>query len=206
MITQIEDYFTKGCGRCARFATAECSVQLWLAGVVALREICREAGLTETVKWGHPCYMHKGRNIAILGAMRGDFRLSFFNADLMQDPDAVLQKAGPQSRHADLIRFGHADEVAALAPTLRAYLAEAMGYAEAGILPDEVVQEIVLPEELLEALDSDPDLAEAFHRLTPGRQKSHVLHLTSTANPATRRARIVKARVKVMAGKGATEL
>jgi uncharacterized protein YdeI (YjbR/CyaY-like superfamily) len=205
MITEIEDYFTKGCGRCTRFATADCSVQHWLAGLVALRAICCSAGLVETVKWGHPCYMHSGRNIAIVGAFRGDFRLTFFDAALLKDPEAVLQKQGEQTRHADMIRFTKADQVAALAPTIRAYLAEAMGYAEAGIRPEKVEHENGLPEELVEALDSDPELAEAFHRLTPGRQKSHVLQVLSTANPATRRARIIKARDKILAGKGATE-
>ena len=64
MITDPGDYFAKGCGRCDRFATPECSTRRWAAGLAALRRICLEAGLTETAKWGHPCYMHAGRNIA----------------------------------------------------------------------------------------------------------------------------------------------
>lgn len=205
MITTSAEYFDKGCGRCDRFATADCSVQRWRAGVFALRQICQAAGLLETAKWGHPCYIHHDRNIALIGAFRGDFRLTFFNAALMQDPEGVLQKQGAQSRFPDMIRFTDVDQVAALAPTLRQYLAEAMGYAEAGVKPVKAVQELTLPDEMIEALDSDPELAEAFHSLTPGRQKSYVLHLTSSANPATRRARIAKARAKILAGKGANE-
>jgi uncharacterized protein YdeI (YjbR/CyaY-like superfamily) len=205
MITEIEDFFTTGCGRCPRHATPDCSTQLWGSGLNDLRALCLDAGLTEVVKWGHPCYMHAGRNIAIIGAFRGDFRLSFFNAALMQDPDAVLERQGPNTRHPDMIRFTDAAQVTARAAIIRAYLAEAMGYAEAGLKPPKQPTEMDLPNELLEALDTDPELAEAFHALTPGRQKSYVLHLTSTQTPATRIARIAKARPKILAGKGATE-
>ena len=57
MISEIEDYFTDGCGRCDRFATPDCSTRLWAAGQAGLRRLCLAAGLTEMVKWGHPCYM-----------------------------------------------------------------------------------------------------------------------------------------------------
>lgn len=205
MITEIEDYFTIGCGRCDRFATPDCSVRLWQAGLNELRRICRGAGLTETVKWGHPCYMHAGRNIAIIGAFRGDFRLSFFNAALMKDSEGVLEKQGPNTRHPDMIRFDGEDRVTALAQVITAYLTEAMGYAEAGIKPPKDESAPDLPEELIEALDADSDLAEAFHALTPGRQKSYVIHLSSAKTSATRMARITKARPKIIAGKGAME-
>lgn len=70
MITDIKDYFAKGCGRCERFSTPSCSARRWANGLSDLRRICLEVGLVETVKWGHPCYMHAGRNIAIIGATR----------------------------------------------------------------------------------------------------------------------------------------
>lgn len=205
MITEIEDYFTKGCGRCERFDTPECSALRWKVGQAALRRLCREAGLTETLKWGHPCYMHAGRNVAIIGAFRGDFRLSFFNAALMRDPDGVLEKQGPNTRHADMIRFTDNGQVAAMADTIRAYLAEAMSYAEAGLLPPHEPRVMDLPDELVEAMDMDPELAEAFHALTPGRQKSYVYALVSSKVPATRLARIEKFRDKILAGKGALD-
>ena len=64
MITDIEDYFTKGCGRCDRFAAPECSTRRWVDGLNGLRRLCRETDLIETVKWAYPCYVHAGRNIA----------------------------------------------------------------------------------------------------------------------------------------------
>ncbi len=205
MITDIEDYFAKGCGRCDRFETADCSTRKWDVGLSELRRICQKAGLTETVKWGHPCYMHGGRNVVIFGAHRGDFRLSFFNAALMKDPEGVLEKQGSNAQHSDMIRFTENGQVSKIAPIIRAYLKEAMGYAEAGIKPPKEKTEIDLPDELVEALDADPVLAEAFHALTPGRQKSYAINLNSAKKRETRIARIGKHRPKILAGKGAIE-
>ena len=205
MITDIEDYFAKGCGRCERFATPDCSTRKWARGLSDLRRICRTAGLVESVKWGHPCYLHGGRNIVILGAFRGDYRITFFNAALMKDPEALLEKPGPNSAHPAMIRFADNARVAALEPVILSYLNEAMAYAEAGLKPPKEAIEIDLPDELVEALDSDPELAEAFNGLTPGRQKSYVINLASAKKPETRTSRIAGFRARIIAGKGALE-
>lgn len=123
--------------------------------------------------------MHAGRNIAILGAHRQDYRISFFDAALLTDPENVLAKQGPNTKHPDMISFSDFASIAKLEPVLRAYLAE--------------------------AIDADPDLAEAFRALTPGRQKSYLIHLNGTKKSETRLARIGKARPKIIAGKGAME-
>jgi uncharacterized protein YdeI (YjbR/CyaY-like superfamily) len=205
MITDIEDYFTRGCGRCSRFDTPDCATRTWSEGLAALRRICLAAGLVEVVKWGHPCYMHAGRNIALIGALRGDYRLSFMNAALLEDPEHILEMSGPNTANPDMIRFRGPAPGAALEQTLLRYLAEAKSHAEAGRRPPREPQEIVLPEELVEALDADPELAEAFHRLTPGRQRSYVIHLSSARTSATRQARIERHRDRILAGKGAME-
>ena len=205
MITDVEDYFVKGCGRCPRFDTADCSTVRWADGVAALRVICREAGLEEAVRWGHPCYRHAGRNIAIIGAFQNDFRLSFFEAGLMQDPEGVLEKQGRNTQHADMIRFMSNDGPVTLADTIRAYLAEAKAYADEGKRAPKLAGVPDLPEELIEALDADPKMAEAFHALTPGRQRSYVIDLRRAKQPATRRRRIDKARPRILDGKGANE-
>lgn len=205
MITVVDDFFAKGCGRCERFATSDCSVRHWAAGLLELRRLCVEAGLEEVVKWGHPCYMHANRNIAIIGALRSDFRLSFFNAALMKDSAGILEKQGPNTQHADMIRFTDSDQVRRLAPKIIDYLKEAMGYAHAGLKPEKRSDQLELPSELSEALECDPELAQAFERLTPGRQRSYVIALSSAKKSETRVARIAKLRDKILSGKGAME-
>ena len=205
MITDVEDFFTKGCGRCARFETPDCSTQIWGDGVRQLREICLNAGLKETVKWGHACYTHAGRNIVIIGAFRDNFRLNFFNAGLLKDPEGVLEKQGAETKTPDMLRFTAADQVAAKAEIASAYIAEAMGYAEAGIKEKKKTTELELPEELANALDVDPEMAEAFAALTPGRRRSYVMNLNAAKQTATRINRIAKFREGILAGKGLNE-
>lgn len=205
MITQSADFFDKGCGRCARFATDDCAARIWRPGLLALRDLCLGTGLTETVKWGHPCYLHAGRNIAIIGATRAGIRLSFFQAGLLRDPAGVLQKQGPNTAHPDMIALATAADVARLAPVIGAYLAEAMGYAAAGITQPKDRAAPDLPDVLRAVLAEDAALAAGFAALTPGRQKSYVLLVNGAKAPATQRARILRARAKILAGKGAQE-
>lgn len=205
MISDTEDFFRDGCGRCGRFATDACSARIWAEGLAELRALCRKAGLVETAKWGHPCYVHAGRNIAILGAFRGDVRLTFFNASLLDDRTGVLTRQGENTRHPDCARFTDAADIAQMAPALLDLIAQAMAHAEAGTKPLKETQALELPDELAMALDADPVLAKAFHALTPGRQKSHALAIGSAKASATRIARIAKLAPLILVGKGATE-
>jgi len=205
MISDPDDFFTKGCGRCARFATPECSTRPWVDGLNHLRRICLDMGLEETAKWAHPTYMHAGRNIALVGALRGDFRLILMNAGLLGDTMGALEPQGPNSSTPSMFRFTAVEQVGEKAPAIRAYLRQLMDHAEAGTKPPRAAREVDMPDELTEALDADPELAEAFHALTPGRQRSYLFNLNQTRRPATRVARIEKFRDRIIAGKGALE-
>lgn len=205
MISDPDDFFTKGCGRCHRFATLDCSTRLWVDGLNDLRRIFLDMGLEETVKWAHPCYMHAGRNIAIFGAFRGDFRLTLMNPQLVKDIKGVLEPQGPNSQTPSMMRFTALEQVGEMEPVIRAYLRQLMDHAETGTKSPKVEREIDMPDELTEALDADPELAEAFHALTPGRQRSYMFNLNQAKSSATRVTRIKKFRAKIMAGKGAME-
>ena len=202
MITNPQDFFTKGCGRCDRFATADCSAIMWNRGLSDLRRILLAMGLKETVKWAHPCYTYVGRNIAILTAFRGDYRLSFLNPRLLIDSEGVLERQGPNSLTPSVLRFTEAQQVNTLEPTIRSYLKHLMDHAEAGTKPLKVEREVDMPDELTDALDTDPELAEAFHALTPGRRRGYVFALNQAKKSATRLARIEKFRGGILVGKG----
>ncbi len=205
MITNPDQFFADGCGRCARFQTADCSARIWRDGLALLRALCLEAGLLETAKWGHPCYMFAGRNIAILGAFRGGLRLTFFNAALLSDPMGALTRQGENTRHPDCVRFTDSVGIPNLAPVIRDLLEQAKTHALAGTLPPKDNSPVDLPAELIAALDADPILAEAFHALTPGRQTSHRLAIGSAKASATRSARVLKLTPLILAGKGALD-
>ena len=205
MITDPNDFFTLGCGRCQRFATPDCSTRPWIHGLNSLRRICIGAGLVETVTWAHPCYMHAGRNIAILGAFRGDFRLTFLNPTLLNDTEGLLEPQGPNSQTSSMLRFTDAGQVSAREPVISAYLRQLMDHAEAGATAPRTRRERDMPHELSDALDADPELAEAFQSLSLGRRNSYLFTLSQAKRPATRIARIEKYRDRILAGKGALE-
>jgi hypothetical protein len=87
MIPDSEGCFQPGCGRCNRLGTADCSARKRHHGLTALRLTCHAAGLTEPVK-RPPGDIRQGRNIAITGAFRGDFRLTFVKTALLRTPKA----------------------------------------------------------------------------------------------------------------------
>lgn len=203
MITDPAEYFTRGCGRCARFDTPECSALVWSPVLAALRALCLEAGLTEEVRWGIPAYRHAGRTLALIGAFRDNAILTFPDAALLDDPERLLKPAGPTSQGNSTIRFTAPDQVAALAPAIRRILAAARQAAAEGRVPPRLPTRVEVPEDLSAALDADPLLAEAFTALTPGRQRSFCVALGQAKTPATRARRIDSFRPLILAGKGA---
>ena len=87
------------------------------------------------------------------------------------------------------------------APTIFAFATEAPPLDE----EPASIRAVVRPDELVRAPDADPALAEAFHRLTPGRQRSHVLHIDGAKTSQTRLRRLEALRPLILAGKSALD-
>jgi uncharacterized protein YdeI (YjbR/CyaY-like superfamily) len=51
-------------------------------------------------------------------------------------------------------------------------------------------------------MDEDPQLAQAFRALTPGRQKAYLLHFSKAKKSATRAARVDKHAARILQGLG----
>lgn len=173
----------------------------WPEEISRLRPVLLDAGLVEEIKWGKPCYVHNGRNIAILQEMKEFLALMFFKGALLSDPEGILEEQGPNSRAARRVCFASVEDVDRLAGTLAGYLDEAIDVEEAGV---EVgpAPEPVMCEELRLRLDRDPALATAFDALTPGRRREYVLYVSDAKQAATREARIDRSVPRILAGKG----
>ena len=205
MISDVNDYFIKGCGRCERFDTPDCNALRWHAGLQELRRICLGTGLVETVKWGQPCYTLNGKNVAILGAFRRHFTLTFFKPSLMANAQGLMTKRGENSRTEGVIKFEDSAQVTQLEPALIAYLHEAIEIERKGLKPAKVQAAVELTATMIDVLDEDPALAEAFHALTPGRQRGYCIVVGSAKTAQTERNRMAKYRAKIIAGKGPNE-
>lgn len=205
MISDTNEYFLDGCGRCKKFATNDCKVRKWQEGLATLRQICLDLGLDEVAKWGHPCYTFNGANIVILGAFKDDFHLSFFKASLMKDSESLFVKRGENTQVASVVQFHDNAQPSQMKDVIIAYLQEAINVEKSGKKIKREVASFDVPQELVDAMDRDPELAEAFEALTPGRQRAHSMIIGGAKQAATRINRIAKYRDKILNGKGPNE-
>ncbi len=178
----------------------------WGAEMAALRDIARGAGLGEEIKWRKPTFTAGGANIAILQPFVGELRLMFFKGAILPDPDGLLSSQGENTQSALVVRVTSVEEIAAKAGAIRTLIDAAVAAEVAGLKPAMPARhDLDLPDELVDRLDADDVLAAAWAALTPGRQRSWVLHIGAAKQPDTRRARIEKARPAILAGRGQTE-
>lgn len=178
----------------------------WQAERLALREIVLASGLSEEKKWHQPCYCLDGANIAIISSFKSHVVLGFFKGALLSDPAGILEMPGENSQSSRFVRMTSVEEVAAKAPVLTAYLAEAIALERAGVkVAFTQSRDFPLIDELLQAFATVPGLETAFRALTPGRQRAYHLHFSGAKQSATRAARIAKCTPDILAGKGWNE-
>ncbi len=173
----------------------------WREEMERLRRIALDSGLGEELKWGQPCYTLGRRNVLILQGFAEQCALMFFKGALLKDPDGLLERPGANSHVARRMVFSGIEEVKEMEGPIRAFIAEAIEIERAG-LKVEVRGPEALPEELEEIFGEVPGLKGAFEALTPGRQRSYVLHFSGAKRSRTRRSRIEKCVQRILDGKG----
>lgn len=173
----------------------------WPAEMAALRAILLGCGLGEELKWGKPCYVHDGRNIAILQEMNAFLSLMFFKGALLEDTAGVLRSQGPNSRSALRIEYTSVADVERGADVVRDYVAQAIAVEDAG-LAVAPPPELELVAELEARLADDPALRAAFDGLTPGRRREYNLFIAGAKQASTRAARVEKLAPQILAGRG----
>jgi uncharacterized protein YdeI (YjbR/CyaY-like superfamily) len=174
----------------------------WRNETDALRRIALGCGLSEELKWGKPCFTFLKKNVAIVIPLKESCAFSFFKGALLNDPKHVLERIG-QSQAGRWIKFTSLREIAALRPTLKDYLHEAVELEKSGKRVEiKKPSEYPIPEELQSRLDGDAALQSAFAALTPGRRKSYIFHVSSAKMAKTRAARAEKCVPMILSGRG----
>ncbi len=168
-----------------------------------MRQIALGMGLAEDLKWGHPCYTLNGANIVLIHAFKDYCAYLFHKGVLMPDPDAILIQQTPNVQSARQIRMTDLAQIKAMEPLLKAYIAAAIAVEKSGLkVAYKATEDFFLPQELVNAMDANPDFAAAFHALTPGRQRGYCLHFSQPKQSKTRSERIAKFSDAIFAGKG----
>ena len=175
--------------------------------LIALREMCLANGLTEEIKWRHPCYTHNGQNICIFGNFRKGARLSFFLGSMLSDPTNLLAQVGPNTRAGKVVIFDTYEIFLTNQNALVDLITEAKTFAAQGIRFDysQDRDDYEWPVELHTALAVDTELSQAWEALTPGRRRAWLIHFGSAKQSQTVINRIDKAGDKIKAGKGWNE-
>jgi uncharacterized protein YdeI (YjbR/CyaY-like superfamily) len=175
----------------------------WPAEFAALRSLCLASGLNEAVKWGQACYDLDGRNIVLIHGFKDYCALLFLKGVLLKDPEGILVQQTKQVQSARQVRFASRVEIERQAPTIRAYLDDAIAVERSGArVAMKTVAQFDMPAEFQQRLDEDAALAEAFRALTPGRQKAYLLHFAGAKQSSTRLARVAKHSPRILKGLG----
>lgn len=170
--------------------------------LIRLREILQATRLSETVKWGSPCYTFDDKLVVGLAAFKSYVGLWFYQGALLSDPHRVLQNAQDgKTKAMRQWRFQGLKEIQAR--PIRAYVKEAIELQQQGreIKPDRS-RPVVIPPELQQALDGDAELKKSFAALTKGRQREYADHIADAKRADTKAKRLQKMLPLIRAGGG----
>ena len=175
----------------------------WSAEYAALRQLCLASGLNEELKWGQACYDLNGGNVVLIHGFKDYCALLFMKGALLKDPMGILVQQTKNVQSARQIRFASLADINKRKAAVEVYITEAIAVEKSGAkVLMRSAAEFAMPAEFLTRLDDDPELAEAFHALTPGRQKSYLLHFAGAKQSATRAARVDKHAPRILKGLG----
>lgn len=175
----------------------------WKECYALLRELALGSGLVEELKWGHPCYTLKGKNVVLMHGFKEYCALLFHKGALLNNDHGSLVRQTANVQSARQVRFTSARQIMEMTPLLRSIINEAIDNEKTGRkVTLKQTGEFEVPEEFATKLRSMPVLRKAFHALSPGRQRGYLLYFSSARKSATRAARVEKHMERIMAGKG----
>lgn len=175
----------------------------WKTEFNKLRSIALSTGLTEELKWGHPCYTLNGANVVLIHGFKDYCAYLFHKGVLLKDPEGILIQQTENVQSARQIRFIDLHDINSQEDTLKAYIYEAIEVEKAGLeVKMKKTSEFNMPEEFEAVLEENPNIKKAFENLTPGRQRGYLLYFSQAKQAKTREARIEKYIPNILDGKG----
>ena len=176
----------------------------WQESLILLRQLLQSTSLKEDVKWGMPVYTLNNKNVAGFSAFKSWTGIWFFQGVFLKDPEKVLINAQEgTTKGLRQWRFTSSAEIREKRQSILAYLEEAIQNQEAGkeIKPDRN-KPLEIPEELAQAMQSNPALKESFEALTLSRRRDYADHVGSAKREETRRQRLQKIIPMILEGIG----
>jgi len=177
----------------------------WRDEIRALRILLLSCDLTESFKWGKPCYVNEDNNIVIIQSFKNYCALLFFKGILLDDPEALLVKTGENTHVGRQLRFTNKSEIALCSDQIKAFVSNAIAIEKSGIKVPKHNIPIRLTEELIAIFEEDEPYKNAFEALTPGRKRAYINFFSSPKQTITKMTRIAKSRHDILDGRGLNE-
>lgn len=176
----------------------------WTKELGLLRSIMLECGLEETVKWGEPAYLHRGKNIIGLSGFKAYVSIWFHQGCFLRDELQKLVNA--QKGKTKALRQWRFKDVSAVDRDLvKAYVLEAMDNQEKGMVMKPAkrsAKPLVIPDELKKAFASDLDLSHHFEQLTLSKKREYAEYIAEAKRAETKQRRLEKIIPMIRSGVG----
>ncbi|WP_320112846.1 DUF1801 domain-containing protein [Draconibacterium orientale] len=160
--------------------------------LMILRDLLRSTELSETIKWGAPCYTINGKNVVGLGLFKEHVAIWFFQGALLKDEAKVLINAqNDKTKALRQWRFVTVDDLDA--EMIIAYVNEAISNEKQNkrvkIIRN---KKLIIPSELEEALNRDNHLKLSFQEFSPGKQREFANYIAHAKQAKTKQSRLNK--------------
>ena len=166
-------------------------VNSWLEELEFLKSIIAKTELTETTKWGGCVYVLDNKNVVGIGGFKNYFTIWFFNGVFLKDEKKVLVNAQEGvTKSLRQWRFISKDDVDE--SLVLEYIQEAIENEKQGIKTQKAEVTVEMPEIFQKELDVDANLAEAFLKFSPYKQKEFLEYIVEAKREETKRSRIEK--------------
>ena len=165
----------------------------WTQELILLRSVLLALPLEETIKWGAPVYVYKGKNILGLSAFKNYCGLWFFQGHFLKDEANLLVNAQEgKTKAMRQWRFNSIEDINL--DLIKMYVLEAIDNSERGleIKPQKNKQPLIIPPELESKLKGNDNLTEKFNELTLSKQREFVEYISSAKRDTTKITRLEK--------------
>jgi hypothetical protein len=160
-----------------------------------LHAVC--PGVEETINWGMPFVLHRGRPLANMAAFKAHASFGFW--------DRAAQEPGPErdgmGQFGRLVSLADLPDDAALDAAIR----QAVALRDAGDRPTRATRparpEAAVPPELATALAADAAANETFTAFPPGCRREYCEWIAEAKRPETRDKRVVETIALLCEGK-----
>ena len=128
----------------------------------------------------------------------------FFEGAQLKDPSGLLKSQGKNTQSAMRIEILDVTYIRKESKKIKQLINDAIKLEPSGKKSSPSAQP-PWPEELMTAFRGDSEFKKAFEALTPGRQRSYLIHFSDARQSKTRENRIARSKAAIFAGKGFNE-